>query len=497
MRKVSFLILFTFFLIVSGFAQNSPRGMKYQAVARDLKGEVLSNSKIELRINLLSKTDGPQVSHYSEVHSVVTNQLGLFTLVVGEGKMESGEFDKVPWSTADIWMEIQIKASGQSDFTSISNSQLLAVPYAYYAATAGELAGITPGNLASKGHKNPTCPCEGGLSQIKVLYQGGPPTPVTVKVYRNQNLTDLLVTFNAVSNGDILTVNATNFPDGKLKKETFFQVLSPGIAVVEIPTECEEEKEPWEFSLGETFGNFSVLSHRDRKNGNECTVCDIRKEWQVGGNGLMDLCNKLGTRSYTDLVFITNNIERLRITKDGAISLKNNIEVGEDLTVKRNVFLNTNQQTGGVGSTINYGPFTVANNKATTLSGTLTAEGSTVINNSLTVSKNDPGFVASFTNTSNGDGDGINIKLGKAKSIYSPPAIPTLDPDQVDQIKDLIRCDYTGDRLNLLITILGQDALETAKTIGGLAVGAGNYIINFINTQLGLPRTLIPETHLF
>jgi len=245
---------------------------------------------------------------------------------------------------------------------------------------AGE---ILQGGTASKGHKNPTCPCEGGLSQIKVLYLG--PTGVTINVYRNKNLTDLLRTFTGVTSGSILEINAVNFPDGKLKKDTYFQVVSPGIAVVEIPTECEEEKEPWEFSLGETFGNFSVLSHRDRKNGSECTVCDIRKEWQVGGNGLMDMCNMLGTKSNTDLVFITNNIERLRITKDGDINMKKNLELGENLTVKGHVYLNTNQLTGGFGSTTSYGPFTVDRSSPTFLTGALSVFGITNLNNNLNV----------------------------------------------------------------------------------------------------------------
>jgi enhancing lycopene biosynthesis protein 2 len=372
MRKLLFLLLFVAGFLLNGAAQSIPRGMKYQAVARDLKGEILANAKIELRISLLSKAGGSQVSYYSELHSVITNQLGLFTLVVGDGKMESGEFDNVPWATSDIWMEIQIKANGQPDFTSISNSQLLAVPYAYYAASAGSL--VKPVST-QKGFENSRCPCEGGLSEIKVLYQDGPATPVTIKVYRKKELTELIATFTGVSNGAILTVSAAGFADGKLKENTYFQVLSPNIAVVEVPSECEELKEPWEMSMGETFGNFSVLAHKDKKNGAECTVCDLRKEWHVGGNGLMDLCNMLGTKSYTDLIFITNNTERLRITKDGDINISNNLQIGNNLTVKNNVYLNT---VGG--STINNGPFSVNNISPTYLTGSLTVDKMTRLN---------------------------------------------------------------------------------------------------------------------
>ena len=117
MKKLSFLLLFIILFMVNASAQNIPKGMKYQAVARDLKGEVLSNAKIALRINLLSKADAIQTSHYSEIHSVVTNQLGLFTLVVGEGKMETGDFEKVPWSRAFICISIHISALLQGTFS--------------------------------------------------------------------------------------------------------------------------------------------------------------------------------------------------------------------------------------------------------------------------------------------------------------------------------------------------------------------------------------------
>lgn len=557
-------------------AQNAPRGMKYQAVARDLKGEILANATIELKINLLSQKGNSQTSHYSEIHTVVTNQIGLFTLVVGAGKSESGDFEKVPWSSDDIWMEIQIKANGQSDFTAISNSQLLAVPYAYYAATAGVLAGkiLKEDNgqpaTTARGTDPAKCPCEGGLSQIKLLYLGN--DGVTVKVWGKKDQKDLLATFTGVNNGATLTVNANNYPDGKFKNETFFEVVASGAPIQEISTECEELKEPWEMSLGETFGNFSVLSHRDRKNNAECTVCDVRKEWHVGGNGLMDMCNLLGTKSYTDLVLITKNIERLRITKDGDINIASSLQAGNNLTVKNNVYLNT---TGG--GTVNNGPLTVANmsptyltgsltvdkltklNDATestspttgalvvtggvgigkklnvggmekiwdstestspttgalvvtggagigknlnvggasaiagntTIGGSLTVNGATVFSNQLNVTQDVPDgqYVASFTNTNNGNGDGIKIKLGKAKSIFVAPAIPELiSASSQEQLKNLIRCDYpVADKITLLGNLALEATLDDIKAIGGIAVGAGNYLISFINSNVGLP----------
>lgn len=140
MKKLFLIFLFTITTIACSVAQNSFHGMKYQAVARDMKGEILANSKIELRISLHSISSLKNDTHYSEIHSITTSELGLFSIAVGDGTKESGNFESIPWSTLNIWMEIQIKSNGETKFTSISNSQLLAVPYAFHAITASKLS---------------------------------------------------------------------------------------------------------------------------------------------------------------------------------------------------------------------------------------------------------------------------------------------------------------------------------------------------------------------
>ena len=140
MKKLLLIFLFTITTVMCSVAQSGLHGMKYQAVARDMKGEILANAKIELRISLHSTLSLKNDTHYSELHTITTSELGLFSIAVGNGTKESGNFEAVPWSTLDIWMEIQIKSKGETKFTSISNSQLLAVPYAFHAITASRLS---------------------------------------------------------------------------------------------------------------------------------------------------------------------------------------------------------------------------------------------------------------------------------------------------------------------------------------------------------------------
>lgn len=138
MKKALQLIVLCLLFCAATYAQNVPQGMKYQAVARNLSGSIIANQEISLRISLLTNDKSATV-YYSEIHTVSTNQLGLFTLVIGEGKIEKGTFASIPWSTDDIWMQVSIKDKGSSSFTTISNSKLLAVPYAFHAGTASQL----------------------------------------------------------------------------------------------------------------------------------------------------------------------------------------------------------------------------------------------------------------------------------------------------------------------------------------------------------------------
>ena len=90
--------------------------------------------------------------------------------------------------------------------------------------------------------------------------------------------------------------------------------------------------------------------------------------------------DKLGTTDLADLVVVTDNIERMRVLSGGDVEIVNSLDVGMNLTVERNVNLNTFS-----GETNNYGPFTVANMSPTLLSGILTVDLHTDLNSSLNV----------------------------------------------------------------------------------------------------------------
>ena len=138
MKKLLYTLIISLLFANYFNAQNVPIGMKYQAVARDLSGLEISNKPISLKISLHGELNSSN-TYYVETHDITTNEFGLFSLCIGEGTVEKGVFDKIPWDKENIWMEIAIKEEGEKNYTTLSNNKLLAVPYAYHANSAGYL----------------------------------------------------------------------------------------------------------------------------------------------------------------------------------------------------------------------------------------------------------------------------------------------------------------------------------------------------------------------
>ena len=138
------LLLFLIALnLLSGFsalAQNNDvaQGINFQAVARDEAGQIISNLPVSLKVALVSK-NGSETEYYAEIHQVITDQNGLFKIIIGEGKEASGKLADVPWSKDQIWMNVSMESKGGKNFALVSSAKLLSVPYAMHAATASQI----------------------------------------------------------------------------------------------------------------------------------------------------------------------------------------------------------------------------------------------------------------------------------------------------------------------------------------------------------------------
>lgn len=91
------------FVSVIGFGQ-APQRFSFQAVVRHLDNSLVTNKQISVRLSILKGDINGSVV-YSETHSPRTNSLGLFTLEVGGGTVQSGDFSSINWGNGSYFLK--------------------------------------------------------------------------------------------------------------------------------------------------------------------------------------------------------------------------------------------------------------------------------------------------------------------------------------------------------------------------------------------------------
>ncbi|HMT35149.1 MAG TPA: hypothetical protein PKC41_04790, partial [Chitinophagaceae bacterium] len=79
------------------FAQ-VPQLFNYQGIARDAKGNPLSNQSMSLKLSVLPTADAT-IAEYEEIQTVKTNEFGLYTLQIGNGMSVVGQMKTVKWES--------------------------------------------------------------------------------------------------------------------------------------------------------------------------------------------------------------------------------------------------------------------------------------------------------------------------------------------------------------------------------------------------------------
>ncbi len=157
-------LLTTIFALSSALCALSqvPQGFNYQAIARDGTGNILQNTDLQVMLYIQSLSTGGTI-FWKELHNpVTTNNLGLFSVVVGKGARQTGSaaatFDLIDWKVSPKYLKTEIYYSGSwKDMGEAT--QLYSVPYAM---TARDLAGADKLNI-----KGSTSDLEEALFEVK------------------------------------------------------------------------------------------------------------------------------------------------------------------------------------------------------------------------------------------------------------------------------------------------------------------------------------------
>ena len=121
----------------------TPQGFNYQATVRNTTGELIINSNVYFKFNVIQGAQ-TTVPVFTETHYVPTDDLGQVTLIIGEGTANTGVFSEIEWSLGSYFLGIELSIDGPNDYVAMGTTQLLSVPYALYAANSGNATPTTP-----------------------------------------------------------------------------------------------------------------------------------------------------------------------------------------------------------------------------------------------------------------------------------------------------------------------------------------------------------------
>lgn len=139
MKNVKQLLTLVACLLFSATAALAqvPQAMSFQAVLRDADQQLLVNQSVNVRISILQGSDSG-VPVYIEEHAVETNANGLVSLRIGTGDVEVGMFSEIDWANAPYFVQTETDPDGGNEFTVVSVSELLSVPFALHALNGVE-----------------------------------------------------------------------------------------------------------------------------------------------------------------------------------------------------------------------------------------------------------------------------------------------------------------------------------------------------------------------
>ncbi len=204
----------------------SPNRMSYQAVIRTAENKLVKDQKVGMRISILyGKLKKPV---YVETQTPVTNANGLVAVLIGAGKKVSGDFTTINWAKGIYYIKTETDIKGGKNYGITATSQLLTVPYAFHAETAGSIAGVQkhiPLNIygAYVGDDALLETGMGGFSGLKLPEEGSPDFAFNFNVPDDYSPGDTIF---------IRMVGASNGTGDIILRPNFLAVARPGVGYI-------------------------------------------------------------------------------------------------------------------------------------------------------------------------------------------------------------------------------------------------------------------------
>jgi len=196
------------FLIVISFSFNAqaPQGFNYQATVRNASGDLVISQNVSFSFNVIQGSQAADPT-YSEDHTLLTDDLGQVSLVIGQGTPTTGVFSEIDWTIGNYYLAIQLDTGNGS--VPMGTSQLLSVPYAMYSENSGNTAPTTPNLEVVLAVNN-----SANNQQIKELQDPTEAQDAATKSYIDVIIANLQAQIDDLSEGIVSWPNGTVFCSG-------------------------------------------------------------------------------------------------------------------------------------------------------------------------------------------------------------------------------------------------------------------------------------------
>ena len=115
MKNLSLIVIALVLGSVSMAQEQPQRGFNYQAVARDMDGNVLKQQPLSVRVQIYQNED----IIWQEEHNETTNNLGMFNIIVGNpeagGSGSAGAFSEIDWASGIFNIKVDVNTNA-NDF---------------------------------------------------------------------------------------------------------------------------------------------------------------------------------------------------------------------------------------------------------------------------------------------------------------------------------------------------------------------------------------------
>lgn len=121
-------------LFASAIFAQAPSSINYQAAVRNSSGAVLASALVQIRFTIHDATASGAVV-FQETNTATTTAQGILNTTIGSGTAVTGTMAGIDWSAGVKFLEVELNTG--AGYTSIGSQQMLSVPYALYAGSAG------------------------------------------------------------------------------------------------------------------------------------------------------------------------------------------------------------------------------------------------------------------------------------------------------------------------------------------------------------------------